>query len=232
MSSRPILEPKKRPQQARSRATFDAIVTACEELLPERGYLGLTTNTIAERAGVSIASLYEYFHTKDAIVVEVVDRAIERVIHTYRDSLTEAFALPPRDMLHHWIRIIYAEAKREEKLASALLLTFPFILQVPSVLRVQALVTDLVRHAYATRPNRETELSAESLYLMQAMTAGTVLSLVLRPTPDTDPDAVLSALADRIYAWTEREARPRTESPATPRRASRDARRPRGARRE
>ena len=210
MSSRPILEPKKRPQQARSRATFDAIVEACGELLPEKGYLGLTTNAIAERAGVNIASLYEYFHTKDAIVVEVVDRAIVRVIHTYRDSLGEAFALPPRDMLHYWIRVIYAEAKREEKLASALLMTVPFILQVPSVLRIQTMVTELVRHAYATRPNRETELSAESLYLMQAMTAGTVLSLVLLPTPDTDPEAVLAALADRIWLWTERDGRERT----------------------
>lgn len=204
MSSRPIFEPKKRPQQDRSRATFDAIVEACALVLAEKGYLGLTTNEIAERAGVNIASLYEYFHTKDAIIVEVVDRVIERVIETYRDKLADAFALPLRDMLHFWIRVIHDEAKREEKLASALLLTVPFILQIPSVLALQSMVSELVRHAYATRPNRETELSPESLYLMQTMTAGTVLLLVLRPTPDADPDAVLSALADRLYFWTER----------------------------
>jgi AcrR family transcriptional regulator len=196
-----ILEPKKRPKQSRSRLTYDAIVGACEELLPERGYLGLTTNEIAERAGVNIASLYEYFHTKDAIVAEVADRAVLRSIAAFRAHLDEAMALPLREMLHFWIRLMYEQVKQEEKLASALLFTVPFIMSVPSVQGVHVLVTELVKHAYGRRPDRGRELSAESLYLMQTMTAGTVLSLVLMPNTEIDHDAVLSALADRIYRW-------------------------------
>ena len=46
--------PKKLPRQARSRVTFDAIVEACARLLVERGYGAVTTNHIAEAAGVSI----------------------------------------------------------------------------------------------------------------------------------------------------------------------------------
>jgi len=49
-------------------------------LLPELGYAGTTTNHIAERAGVNVASLYEYFPGKDAIVAQVAERLVERVL--------------------------------------------------------------------------------------------------------------------------------------------------------
>ena len=45
------LTPKKLPKQARSRATFDAVVDACALVLPQQGYAGTTTNHIAEAAG-------------------------------------------------------------------------------------------------------------------------------------------------------------------------------------
>ena len=57
-----------RGAQRRAQLTFDALVEACARLLPELGYAGVTTNHVAEAAGVGIASLYEYFPGKDAIV--------------------------------------------------------------------------------------------------------------------------------------------------------------------
>ena len=62
---------RKTPAQARSRATIDAILTAATRLLFEIGYEKTTTNKIAEVAGVSIGSLYEYFPGKEAIFVEI-----------------------------------------------------------------------------------------------------------------------------------------------------------------
>lgn len=62
---------KKTPGQARSRATIDAILVAATRLLFELGYEKTTTNKIAEVAGVSIGSLYEYFPGKEAIFVEI-----------------------------------------------------------------------------------------------------------------------------------------------------------------
>ncbi len=60
-------EPRRKPNQKRARVTFDAILEASAQLLAEQGYAGTTTNAIAERAGVSIGSVYEYFPGKDAI---------------------------------------------------------------------------------------------------------------------------------------------------------------------
>jgi AcrR family transcriptional regulator len=65
------LSPRKRPLQDRSRATVEALLDATADILVRHGYAKLTTNRIAERAGVNIASLYQYFPGKEAIVAEL-----------------------------------------------------------------------------------------------------------------------------------------------------------------
>ncbi|MEN6473345.1 MAG: TetR/AcrR family transcriptional regulator [Syntrophaceae bacterium] len=70
------LIPLREPRQSRSRVTYDAILEATTQLLIERGYAATTTNHIAERAGISIGSLYQYFPNKEAIAVELLQRHI------------------------------------------------------------------------------------------------------------------------------------------------------------
>jgi AcrR family transcriptional regulator len=65
------LSPRKTPRQERSRATVEAVLEATTDILIREGYAKLTTNRIAERAGVNIASLYQYFPGKEAIVAEL-----------------------------------------------------------------------------------------------------------------------------------------------------------------
>src|SRR5260370_7157241 len=63
--------PRKSPRQERSRATVEAILEAATDILIRQGAGRLTTNRIAERAGVNIASLYQYFPGKQAIIAEL-----------------------------------------------------------------------------------------------------------------------------------------------------------------
>lgn len=74
MGLKPAPKPKKTPRQSRSAATFAAIVEAGARILREGGYEALTTNRVAELAGVSVGSLYQYFPNKEAILVEMVRR--------------------------------------------------------------------------------------------------------------------------------------------------------------
>lgn len=69
---------RKRPSQARSQFTVEAILDAAAQVFEAHGYTAGTTNRIAERAGVSIGSVYEYFPNKDAIVVALAERELER----------------------------------------------------------------------------------------------------------------------------------------------------------
>lgn len=78
------LKPRKRPQQARSTVTVDAIVEAAARILEKEGFDGYTTNAIARLAGVSIGSLYQYFPTKDAITRQLICRQIDGLLADIR----------------------------------------------------------------------------------------------------------------------------------------------------
>ncbi|MFV5550228.1 TetR/AcrR family transcriptional regulator [Acinetobacter oleivorans] len=72
--SETLPDPRKRPRQARSVATFEAILEAAARILESLGFGGFNTNAVAELAGVSIGSLYQYFPSKDALIVELIRR--------------------------------------------------------------------------------------------------------------------------------------------------------------
>jgi AcrR family transcriptional regulator len=82
MPTQRALRPRKTPAQDRAKATVEAILEAGAYILIKDGWEKFTTNRVAERAGVNIASLYQYFPNKDAIAAELQRRHIEKA----RDS--------------------------------------------------------------------------------------------------------------------------------------------------
>ncbi len=66
------LSPRKQPVQARSRALVEAILTAAARVLEQAGLEGFNTNRVAEAAGVSVGSLYQYFPGKTALLAALV----------------------------------------------------------------------------------------------------------------------------------------------------------------
>lgn len=67
-------QPRRIPRQSRSRALVDAILEATARVLTERGYAGTNTNLVAERAGVSVGSVYQYFPNKDSLLTALHER--------------------------------------------------------------------------------------------------------------------------------------------------------------
>jgi AcrR family transcriptional regulator len=71
------IEARKSPSQERSRRTVEKILDAAARIFHEQGYAGATTNDVADEAGVSVGSLYQYFPNKDALLVALTRRHIE-----------------------------------------------------------------------------------------------------------------------------------------------------------
>jgi AcrR family transcriptional regulator len=65
---------RRQPKQARSRELVDRILTSAGELFAARGYPNVTTNHIAEHAGVSVGSLYQFFSDKEEILAALQDK--------------------------------------------------------------------------------------------------------------------------------------------------------------
>lgn len=79
MDTQPIVPMRKKPAQARSEQTVATIIEATAQVLEREGEAALTTNRLAERAGFSIGTLYQYFPNKDSILRLLAERERERV---------------------------------------------------------------------------------------------------------------------------------------------------------
>ncbi|HEY5754183.1 MAG TPA: TetR/AcrR family transcriptional regulator [Steroidobacter sp.] len=94
MARKPLTRPRKHASQDRSRATVDTLVEATARILVKEGFDKASTNRIAEEAGVSVGSLYQYFPSKEALVAAVIVRHNEALMQTARGALAEVASLP------------------------------------------------------------------------------------------------------------------------------------------
>jgi AcrR family transcriptional regulator len=97
-----IVTPRKSPSQERSRATVEAVLIAAARILEDRGLGGFNTNAVAERAGVSIGSLYQYFPSKDAILAALMHRSLAQ----FSETLSEAIDGAPGESLGEDLRFM------------------------------------------------------------------------------------------------------------------------------
>ena len=74
------LKPRKWPVQARSEATVAALFEASIQVLLNVGYRELTTTRVAERAGVSVGTLYQYFPNRQALILSLIERYLEDLV--------------------------------------------------------------------------------------------------------------------------------------------------------
>jgi AcrR family transcriptional regulator len=73
------LRPRRQPSQDRAKVRLEKILAATRAILLESGIGGVTTATIAERAGVPVGSVYQYFPNKKAILLELYRDYLERL---------------------------------------------------------------------------------------------------------------------------------------------------------
>jgi AcrR family transcriptional regulator len=100
------VDPRKRPSQARAQLTVDAILVATERVLAQRGTTRATTNRIAEVAGVSIGSLYQYFPNKEALIESVRQRQSERFRDRVEPEVAVLLGLPLRDAVRRLVELM------------------------------------------------------------------------------------------------------------------------------
>jgi len=98
-------KPRKQASQARSRATVDALVEATARILITEGFDKASTNRIAEVAGVSVGSLYQYFPGKEALVVAVAERHNRAIMNVVGSAFEEIQPLPIKDAVRRLVEI-------------------------------------------------------------------------------------------------------------------------------
>jgi len=116
VARKPPTSPRKKASQERSRATVDALVEATARILVKDGFEKTSTNRIAEVAGVSVGSLYQYFPSKEALVAAVIDRHNEEIMAIVRATLVEVADLPIEKAVRRLVTVAIAAHRINPKL--------------------------------------------------------------------------------------------------------------------
>lgn len=195
-------EMKKVPRQARSKATVDAIIQACAHILAQSGYRALNTNTVAEVAGVSIGSVYEYFPGKEAIVAAMARDLLERNLHRLHGELGRQHRNDFAVAMRYWIGTLYRLVVENKKLLQVLIFEVPYSFKLIPLASLQLELLQVVMKG-AARSEAQYRISAtpEVLYLIASTTAGALLSLAFAPPPGLQVEKILDELSQRILHW-------------------------------
>ena len=191
------LSPKKRPSTPRGEQTYRAVVTATARLLERDGYEALTTNHVAERAGVGVASVYEFFPSKHALVAAVVEHMVESVIGDLKLGLERSF-MHGADPIAEWISAMFEAVAKRKRLYSVLVQEVPFFWQVPAVVAARE---NLQQLAFRARSLRAAPASAHAdalTYLVPIMVANAVVDSVIRPPQGLEAQSLELALIDAV----------------------------------
>ncbi len=192
---------RKRPLQARSQATVEAILEATAHILSRQGYEELSTNRVALQAGVSIGSLYQYFPSKEALVGELMDRHCDRMNALFGEAFLRGAQLAPRELTRLVIGAIY-EAKVENPELSRVLRE-----KLPHLGRTSRLEQNLEQIALAVAAyleQRKELLRVDcpkraAFYVVELGESLTMSSVLKRP--ETDPDVAIDEITDIVTRY-------------------------------
>ncbi len=198
------LQPRRTPVQSRSTATVEAILEAAAQVFERHGYAAGTTNRIADRAGVSIGTLYQYFPNKDAILVALVERHLDEGIAVLAPVFAALEEDPPtvRVAVERVLAGLLELHRHQPRLHRVLFEEAPR----PATLRrrlddVTDRATDALARYLASRPEVTVADPRLAAALVAAVLEATTHGLVIHPRGDRPPDAYAQAAATMLERY-------------------------------
>lgn len=193
-SSYPVdISIKKMPRQARSKATFDAIIQASAWVLLREGYAATTTNRIADKAGVNIASLYEYFPNKESIIAVLAERELTSYIARVANEIKQTRVENEAEMVAHMIYWGVDEIQKNHGLLSILMLEVPFVQTLPSTQSAMASAVTVIQMAMRDDERVRMATPEVDAWLLTRMCFNTALEIASNQIDDERRSSLLAA---------------------------------------
>ncbi len=201
---RPQIASRKAPKQARSSELVAAVLQAAVQVLAAEGAQRFTTSRVAEKAGVSVGSLYQYFPNKAAILFRLQSDEWRRTTAMLSAILADT-GRPPLDRLRSLVHAFVRSECEEAAMRVALNDAAPLYRDAPEAREVRQSGEQAVRtflcEALPAAPDAMRLLAAD--LLTDTMSAvGKQFSE--RPRTPEEIVAYADALADMLCAWMER----------------------------
>jgi AcrR family transcriptional regulator len=201
---RPQIASRKAPKQARSSELVAAVLEAAVQVLATEGAQRFTTSRVAEKAGVSVGSLYQYFPNKAAILFRLQSDEWRRTTAMLSSILADT-ARPPLDRLRSLVHAFVRSECEEAAMRVALNDAAPLYRDAPEAREVRASGEEAVRaflaEALPGAPDATRQLAAD---LLTDTLSAVGKQFSERPRMPQEIVAYADGLADMLCAWLER----------------------------
>lgn len=194
-AAKPI-EARKRPRQARSAATVDIILEAAARILEGGGLSALNTNLVAERAGISIGSLYQYFPGKEAILAALIRSKRAELVALLEAQAEKAGAGDLKTLLDGLIGAALHHQFARPRLAASLEYAESLLPLDAETQDLKRKIADTVARALAAHGIEEPAVAARDL---AALTRGMADAAGLYG--ETDPTALEGRIRRAVYGY-------------------------------
>ena len=193
-------KPRKSPTQQRSQLTVAALLKATAHILVKEGYESASTNRIAEAAGVSIGSLYQYYPSKEALVAAVVDRHMGEMMQLLRAAVDRVRGEPVEVATREIVRVMIDAHRVDPRLHRALVEQVPRVGRLENVRAIDREAYTLIRaYLEAHRDElRVADLDVASFVCVATVEALTHAAVVNRPDVLTDKSGVFTEEVTRL----------------------------------
>jgi AcrR family transcriptional regulator len=180
MRARSRTTPRKAPRQERSRATIDAILTATARILVQEGFDHASTNRVAQAAGVSIGSLYQYFPSKEALVAALAERHMDEMLGVVVAAFERIGALPLGQATREMVSLLLGAHAIDPRLHQVLTEQVPRLGRMDRVHDIERTVTAMVRRYLEAHRDelRVTDLDLAAFLVVQTVEALTHGALI------------------------------------------------------
>jgi AcrR family transcriptional regulator len=192
---------RRKPKQARSNDLVGAILQAAIQVLAKEGAQRFTTTRVAERAGVSVGSVYQYFPNKAAILFRLQSDEWQQTTSMLANILQEE-GKPPLDRLRAMVHAFVRSECEEAEVRTALNDAAPLYRDAPEASEIMA-AGDRMFHAFIQELLPYAAEATRSLAADLVMTTLTTVGQQFSETPRTDDEitAYANALADMLCAY-------------------------------
>ena len=171
-------EPRKTPIQARSTVTVEAISEATIQVLLSHGAERLTTTRVAERAGVSVGTLYQYYPNKQSLLFAVLEHHMNNVATRVEAACESACYKPLAEMIKEMVEA-FVDAKMERADVSAALYRVAADVGGPALIkRISQRSRKAIETTLQTSPDAKSPPDKFAIDIMLAAMAGAMRSLL------------------------------------------------------
>ncbi len=191
----PVETKRRIPRQERAEWTVEAIMEGAAQILEDGGLAAFTTNAVAERAGVSIGTLYQYFADKNALLVAMAKREVAATLTAVGRVLRNKGDMTPEERVRGMVRAILNALRGRQRARKALV----------QAVFAQGIGTDLmspvVAFTAAFGAGDTATLSREQAFVLSRALMGAIRAAVIEEQPFFKSRAFEDELVRLVVAY-------------------------------